>query len=81
MFAGLVLIARSIWIGFQSNVAWARLGEAERVRRQASEAERGRYEVGTLSTRGLGGTGGGFEGFLVAASSRGIGMPMTAFWP
>ena len=36
------IISQSV---FEKNTAWARIGEAERARRQASEAERGRFGV------------------------------------
>lgn len=45
------------------NFTWARAGEAERARRQASVAERGRYEVMVLEPL-LAGVGGRGEGFL-----------------
>lgn len=61
------------------NAAWARLGKAERARRQASEAERGRYEVRTLSTLGLGGgPGEGLHDFWLRLF-RGTAISMTAF--
>lgn len=45
---GLLLILRYFEPVFQQKRAWARFGVAEQARRQASEVERGRYEVRVL---------------------------------